>query len=296
MQGAIERLRRYLPVTLAGVLSASLLLLFFLPLVALFEDVPGGWSAIATEARDPAFTSSLGFTAFASLLAVVLALAGGVPLGYLLARRSFPGKSWIRSLATLPIVLPHLIAGLAIFLLFDPYAPFSEAISASLHTPWPPPGFPVFDTIWGVVLVMVYVSAPYLILSSEIAFRAVDERVVEAARSLGAPPSEVMATVTLPLALRGIISGALLAWARAVSEIGGLLIIAYTVYGNASTPYNGPATQPLSVLIYSYWPDQAAAAEAASCVLVLLAFVIFLSIRVLEGEKGILGLRGVVAP
>lgn len=285
----LRRAWRAAPLALSAVLSASLLLLFFLPLVALFDAVPGGWGAILQEAGQPEFDASLGFTAYASLLAVLISIIGGVPLGYLLARKAFPGKNLLRSLATVPIVLPHLIAGLAIFLLFAPFTPLSSSIRSTFHVAWPPTWFPVFDTIWGVVLVMVYVSAPYLIIASEIAFRTVDEQVVEAARSLGATPSEVVASITLPLAARGLVAGALLAWARAVSEIGGLLIIAYTVYGYSQTPYNGTATQPVSVLIYALYQNQLGQAEAAACVLVLVAFVVFLGVRLLERGGYLLG-------
>lgn len=270
------------PQVLAGAAGALLLLLFVAPLVALFAAVPGGTGTLASEARDPTFDTSLAFTAYASLIALAITVMLGLPLGYALARWRFPGKVLVESIVTLPLIIPHLIGGLAIFLLFDPYSPAGEALAAFFHGPWPPPWFPVVDTIWGVVLVMTYVSAPYLVQASAIAFRSLDARVVEATRSLGATPAEVFASVTLPLAARGIVAGLLLAWARAISEIGGLLIVAYSVYGISSTPYNGPATQPISIFIFELFPDQIGSAEAAASILVLLGFGIFLVVRILE--------------
>jgi ABC-type sulfate transport system permease component len=132
-----------------------------------------------------------------------------------------------------------------------------------------------------VVLVMVYVSAPYTVLASQLAFRAVDPRLVEAARSLGAPPSRVFWSVSLPLAARGIAAGGLLTWARSVSEIGGFLILAATVY--PTTAYPGPVTSPVSIYIYSFYQSSNLnAAVAASSLFLFIAFAIFLGVRAAE--------------
>ena len=194
-------------------------------------------------------------------------------MGYLLARRNFPGKAIVESLIGLPVMVPHLVAGIALLLLFDPTGPIG-GLAVRL-------GVPVFDTIWGVVLVMVYVSAPYTVLASDLAFRGVDPAVQEAARCLGASPTEGFLTVTLPLATRGIIAGGLLTWARSVSEIGGFLILAYTVY--PAGPYSGPATNTISVYIYSlYQVGDLPGAAATASLFVLLAFGLFVAVRLLE--------------
>ena len=117
-------------------------------------------------------------------------------------------------------------------------------------------------------------------LTSQLAFRSVDEEVLEAARSLGAGPGEAFATVTLPAAARGILTGALLMWARGVSEVGGFLILAYAVY--PSPPWNGPVTDTASVWIYNYWGIDPTAAVGASALLVLVALAIFLVVRLLD--------------
>ncbi|MCI4331571.1 MAG: ABC transporter permease [Thermoplasmata archaeon] len=255
----------------AGLLSASLLALFLVPLVALVTFVPP--SAIAQVASDPAARASIAFTLYASGLALLISLFLGIPLGYLLARRSFPGHALVESAVALPVVVPHLIAGIALFLIFEP-GTFASHLAARL-------GFSVLETIWGVVLVMVYVSAPYTVLASQLAFRAVDPPLVESARSLGAPASRVFWSVSLPLAARGIAAGGLLTWARSVSEIGGFLILAATVY--PTTVYSGPVTQPLSIYIYSFYQvGNLNAAVAASSLFVLVSFVIFVAVRFAE--------------
>jgi molybdate/tungstate transport system permease protein len=253
------------------VLGGSLLLLFVLPIVALLTFAPP--SDLLDAANQSGVRAAFSFTVLASTLALVVTLGLGVPLGYLLARGTFPGRSVVEAFVTLPVVVPHLVAGLALFFLFAPTAPLGRA-AVSL-------GFPVLDTIGGVVLVMVYVSAPYTVVASQLAFRSVDERLVEAARSLGASPTEAFGRVTLPLALRGIVAGGVLSWARSVSEIGGFLIVAYTVY--PSPFYGGPVTSPASVYIYNLYQlgDTAGAASVAS-LFVLGALALFLVVRAVE--------------
>lgn len=267
------------------VLSGSLLLLFALPLVALFTYAP--LSRIVDAARNAQVGAAIDLTFYASGLAVLAALLLAVPLGYLLARRSFRGRAVVESVVALPVVVPHLLVGLGLFLLVVPGTPlfrFTEAI-----------GLPLYDTITGVVVIMVFVSAPYTVLASQLAFQAVDERVVEAARSLGAGPATAFLTVTLPLAARGIVAGLLLTWARAVSEIGGLLILAYAVYPGG--PYQGPVTATVSVYIYDLFQlGDLADAAAVSSLFLLVAFALFLTVRLWERSGWVPWRRGELAP
>jgi molybdate/tungstate transport system permease protein len=255
----------------AAVLGGSLLLLFVVPVIAILTFAPP--TEIFDAANQSGVRASFAFTALASTYALAITLVLGVPLGYLLAGRGFPGRSVVEAFVTLPVVLPHLIAGLALFFLFAPQAPLGRLAIAA--------GLPVLSTIGGVVLVMVYVSAPYTVVASQLAFRSVDARLVEAARSLGASPSVAFVRVTLPLALRGILAGGVLSWARSVSEIGGFLIVAYVVY--PSPFYNGPVTTPASVYIYNLYQisDTAGAASVAS-LFVLGALAVFLIVRAVE--------------
>ncbi|HYB63237.1 MAG TPA: ABC transporter permease [Thermoplasmata archaeon] len=259
-------------VVLQLVLAGSLLLLFVLPLYALFTYAPP--AAIEAAARDPAVRAAIWLTLFASGIAVLAAVVLAIPLGYLLARRRFPGRAVVEAVVALPVAVPHLLVGLGLFFLLIPGSPLYRFTTAV--------GFPVYDTIWGVVLVMVFVSAPYTVLASDLSFRAVDPRVLEAARSLGAGPASAFLTVSFPLALRGIVAGLLLTWARAVSEIGGILILAYTVYPGG--PYNGPVTSTISVLVYDLFQNgNLKEAAAVSSLFLLIAFALFLTVRL--GER-----------
>jgi molybdate/tungstate transport system permease protein len=264
----------------AGVLSASLVGLFVLPLIALVAYT--GWNGIFAAATNGGFRTALEFTLLASGIAVGLGLLTGVPLGYVLARYRFPGRSVIESLVLVPVVIPHLVVGIALLLLFAPGNPVGGWVASR--------GIPVFDAIWGVVLVMMYVGSSYVVLTSQLAFRSVDDDVLESARSLGATPSETFLTVTLPAAARGILTGALLMWARGVSEVGGFIILAYAVY--PSPPWNGPVTNPASVWIYNYYGIDPGLAVGAAALLVLVALALFLVIRAVDRTGVLASLRG----
>lgn len=267
------------------VLSGSLLLLFLLPIVALFTYAPPG--RILAAATNPAVTAALYLTFFASGIAVLAAVLFAIPLGYLLARRAFRGRSVVESVVALPVVVPHLLVGVGLFFLILPGSPLYRFTTAI--------GFPIYDTIWGVVLVMVFVSAPYTVLAADLSFRAVDARVLEAARSLGAGPATAFLTVTLPLAARGIVAGLLLTWARAVSEIGGILILAYAVYPGG--PYSGPVTSTLSVYVYNlFQTGDLADAAAVSSLFLLIAFVLFFLVRLGERSGWVPWHRGELLP
>jgi molybdate/tungstate transport system permease protein len=267
------------------VLSGSLLLLFLLPIYALFTYAPP--SQILAAATNPVVGEAIWLTFFASGIAVLAAVVFAIPLGYLLARRSFRGRSLVEAVVALPVVVPHLLVGLGLFFLLIPGTPLYRFTTAI--------GFPVYDTIWGVVLVMVFVSAPYTVLAADLSFRAIDSRVLEAARSLGAGPATAFLTVSFPLALRGIVAGLLLTWARAVSEIGGILILAYTVYPGG--PYNGPVTSTLSVLVYNLFQNgNLSEAAAVSSVFLLIAFVLFVLVRVGERAGWVPWRRGDLLP
>jgi molybdate/tungstate transport system permease protein len=265
---------------LGGLLSASLVGLFVLPLVALF--VYAGAGGIWEAARNVGFRISIEFTLLSSGIAVGLGLLTGVPLGYALARYRFPGRSVVSSIVLLPVAIPHLVVGLALLLLFAPSSPLGRVAVAL--------GIPIFDSIGGVVLVMLYVGASYVVLTAELAFRSVSDGAVEAARSLGASPSEAFLTVSLPSAARGILTGALLMWARGVSEVGGFLILAYAI--TPGPGWSGPPTSTASVYVFNlYGSVGLPGTTSAAALLVLVALAIFLGVRLLD-RSGFAWARG----
>ncbi|MDE1837496.1 MAG: ABC transporter permease [Euryarchaeota archaeon] len=269
--GAIGGWASILPSASVAGLAGVLVVLLLLPLFALLTSVPP--MAILRAAGSPAVEVSLGFTVLASLLALAGSVVFGLPLGYVLARRRFPGREVIESIVLLPLVLPHLIAGLALLMVFGPDAPLGRFLATL--------GIPVWDTIWGVVAVMGYVSTSYVVSASMTAFRAVDPEMVGVARTLGASRGDVFLQITLPLSLRGILGGMGLSWARSLSEIGGLLVLGYTVYPWPAGA-NQPVWNPISVLIFETYQISPPQALAMAALLLLFALSAFLGMRVLE--------------
>jgi molybdate/tungstate transport system permease protein len=268
-----------------GVLSASLLLLFILPIYALFTYAP--LSSILLNAENEQVRAALWLTFYASGISLLASALLAIPFGYILARRTFLGKAIVESLVALPVVVPHLLVGLGLFLLLVPGTPLFDFTQRL--------GIPIYDSIWGVVLVMTFVSAPYTVLASQLSFQAVDGRVIEAARSLGAGPAQAFAAVTFPIALRGIVAGLVLTWARAVSEIGGLIILAY--YVDPGGPYNGPVTTTISVYIYDlFGRGDLNDAAAVSSLFLLIAFALFLLVRIGERTGWLPWRKGELSP
>jgi len=197
---------------------ASLFLLFILgPVVGLVGA--GGARGVAALASDAELRGSLGLTAVTATIASLLGVIGGTPLAYLLARKSFRGRSLLAALMDLPIVIPHPVAGIALLLVLGRASP----IGALLYDA----GLRVASSRTGIVCAMLFVSAPLYVSAAREAFARVDARYETVARTLGDDAWRAFRRVTLPLAGRGLTAAAVVMWARAVSEFGAIVILTY---------------------------------------------------------------------
>lgn len=167
-----------------------------------------------------------------SALVAVTAVAGSLPfgiaLGWLLARRSFRCKSLVETLVNLPLVLPPVVTGYLLLIAFGRNGWLGRALENWLGLRF------VFD--WkGAALAAAIVSFPLMVRSIRLAFTSVDARLEHAARTLGAGPLDTFFTVSLPLALHGIIAGCVLAFARSMGEFGATILIAGNIPGETRT-------------------------------------------------------------
>jgi len=236
-----------------GVASAGLVLFLVAPIVSIVVGTPPVefWRTLF----DTEVVRSLWLTFAASLIAVGLVCLGGIPLAYLLARREFPGKRLVQSLINLPIIIPHTAAGVALLMVFGRRGLFGEALA--------PLGLVFTDSLAGIVVAMAFVSLPYLVNMSQEAFAMVDEELELVALTDGASPWQSFLYVSLPLAWRGVTGGALMMWARGVSEFGAVVILAYH-----------PKIVP--VLVYERFAGFGlAAAQPVAMLLVLIAMIVF---------------------
>ena len=199
-------------------IAAGVALMFLAgPLVKLVvTSTPHGLAASFT---DPAVLSAIGLSVVAATWATVLGAIVGLPLGFVLARREFTGKPLIEGLVDLPIVIPHPIAGIALLFVFGRRFFVGRAFSIF--------GIHFAGAVPGIVIAMLFVSAPFLINAARDGFRAVDPRLEGVARTLGRGPWRVFFGVTVPLARGSLVSGAVMMWARALSEFGAVVVLAY---------------------------------------------------------------------
>ena len=168
------------------------------------------------------------FTVRVSVLSVILILPWGVGLAWLLARRQWPGKSIVETIVTLPLVMPPVAVGLLLLKLFSRNAPLGRFFERFFNVE-------IVFTWRAVVIAMSVMSLPLLVRAARVAFEEINPRLEQVAGTLGAGPWRVFFTVTLPLAARGIIAGAILAFARALGEFGATILVAGNIPGKTST-------------------------------------------------------------
>ena len=228
-------------------LAATLALLTLTPLAALlFGASPADVLSAATDADVVlAVATSLACAAIATMLALVL----GGAAGYVLARRLVRGRGAIEALLDLPVVVPHPIIGIGLLLVLAR----GRLLGAALEGRF---GVAIASAAPGIVLCMLVVSAPFVVKAALEGFRAVPMSTVNVAATLGAPPWRRFLTIELPLAWPQIRAGAVLAWARAVSEFGSVVVFAYyprtapvLIWDRFSSHGMGAALAPASLLM-----------------------------------------------
>ena len=175
------------------------------------------------------------FTVLMAVLATALVLPPAIAAGWLLARRRFPGKTLVETLVSLPLVLPPVATGLLLLWLFGRRSPVGRALDAA--------GIEVVFTWKAVVIAMMVISFPLVARSVRAGIEQVDRRFEDIAATLGAGSFRVVRTITLPLAARGIIAGAILGFSRALGEFGATIMVAGAIPGR---------TQTLAVGIYTF--------------------------------------------
>lgn len=234
---------------------------FVLPFLGLLWRMPWGRAGevlSSTVARDALWVSLQ-----TSVIAAALSLLLGLPLAWVLAQTRFPGRSIVRALSTLSMVLPPVVGGVALFFSFGRRGLFGQYLDQwfGLRLPF---------TTAGVVVAQVFVAMPFLVLTIEAALHQVDPRCAEAGATLGGSPWYVFRRVTLPAVRPAVIAGVVLAWARALGEFGATITFA----GN----YPG-RTQTLPLATYLALESDPDAALVLSLVLIVVSFVVLMGLR-----------------
>ncbi|MDP3890551.1 molybdate ABC transporter permease subunit [Nocardioides sp.] len=241
-----------------AVLATGFLLV---PLVSLVVRTP--WSDLPAYLTDPAVAGALWISLVTAVLAMTVCTVLGLPLAWLLARIDFPGKGLLRALVTVPLVLPPVVAGVALLSAFGRTgtlgAPLRELFGLSL--PY---------TTTAVVMAHVFVALPFFVIAVEGALRSSSSGYDAAAASLGATRWTTFRRITVPLALPGIAAGVVLGFARSLGEFGATITFA----GN----YPG-VTQTMPTLIYQELQADQEAARVLSLVMLILSITVLAGLR-----------------
>jgi molybdate transport system permease protein len=206
-----------------GALGAAV---FVLPLVALVVKAP--WSAVGDVFGSEPARDALVLSLVTSLIAAAISIVLGVPLAWVLARSSLPGRRFVRAICTLSMVLPPVVAGVALFLALG-----RRGLLGGVLDDWFGVTLP-FSTP-AVVLAQVFVAMPFLVLTVEAAIEQLDIRYEDAARTLGGSEWYVFRKVVLPSVRPALVAGAVLTWARALGEFGATITFAGSLPGVTRT-------------------------------------------------------------
>jgi len=235
-----------------ALLGTFLVLYILLPLAVIIGKQLLDWEMIINVLHDDLVLEALRNSLLTSTATMLISLFFGVPLGYILARKDFVGKSFVQAVVDVPIVIPHSVVGIMLLVTFSNK---------------------ILDSYLGIIMAMLFVSAPFTINAARDGFLAVDEKLEHVARTLGAGRLKVFLTISLPIAMPFILSGAIMTWARAISEVGAILIVAYY-----------PKTA--QVLVMEYFNNYGLrASRPISVILVLLSLSIFVVLRWIVGRS-----------
>ena len=249
------------PALVVAIAIIGLLFFFVAPLAALLQRAPWGdvWSILTTpEVRD-----ALRLSLECSLAATALSMLFGLPIAWLLARTEFRGKAVVRACAVLPMVLPPVVAGVALLRALG-----RKGLVGQYLYQWFDITFPF--TTKGVIIAETFVAMPFLIITVEAALRSLDTRYEDAAATLGASPGFRMRHVVLPLLRPQLVAGAVLAWARALGEFGATITFAGNLQGR---------TQTLPLAVFEARQTDPGAAIVISLLLVAVSVGVLVAMR-----------------
>jgi molybdate transport system permease protein len=242
-------------------LAAVAVVLFTLPLVGLILRVP--WSDLPSLLTSDIALDALRLSLISSVAATAISLVIGVPLAWVLARVEFRGRSAVRALVTLPLVLPPVVAGAALLFALGRTGIVGEPLYEAT-------GIVLPFSLWGVIIATTFVALPFTVITVEGALSSLDPKYEAAAASLGAKPWTVMRRVTIPMIAPSLAAGLILTWARAFGEFGATVTFAGNLAGRTRT-------MPLAVFVAL--ESDRAAAVALSLVMVVISLVVLVALR-----------------
>jgi len=243
--------------------ALGFIIIFFLSIPILKMFVGVGSAKLMETIQDGEVIDSILLTMKVSAWAMVFVLFTGLPLAYIIARYNFYGRSLLESIVDIPIMIPHTAAGIALL------TTFGDTMLGDFFKFF---GIEFVGTEYGIMIAMMFLSAPFLINSAKDGFRKVDVKLEKVARTLGANPISVFFRITIPNAKKDIINGALMMWSRGLGEFGAVVILVYH-----------PMTTP--VLIFDRFNSYGLSFSApVAAVIIGFSVVVFLIVRFITGR------------
>lgn len=240
-----------------GVATTWLSIIVLLPLAAIvWQSAGGGWQAFWTAVTSNAAIESFKVTLTVSFAVAVINLFFGLLVAWVLTRDDFPGKRLVDAVIDLPFALPTIVASLVMLALYGPNSPV---------------GIHVQHTKWGIGVALLFVTLPFVVRSVQPVLLELDREVEEAAASLGANNRTIFTLVIIPALLPSLLSGAGLAFSRAIGEYGSVVLIGGAVPGETEV-----SSQWIRTLIEN---DDRTGAAAISIVLLVISFVVLFILR-----------------
>jgi molybdate transport system permease protein len=254
----VSRPRTPAPLLVPAALAVAFLVL---PLAGLLIRAP--WTRLGTLLAGPGVGEALRLSLVSATAATVISLLLGVPLAWVLARSRARGRNVLRALVTVPLVLPPVVGGVALFLVLGRRGIIGTWLYDSF-------GVTIPFTTAAVIIAETFVAMPFLVVSVEGALRAADSRFEDVAATLGASRWTTFRRVTLPLVAPGVAAGAVLCWARALGEFGATITFAGNFPGT---------TQTMPLAVYLALQRDPEAAIALSLVLLVVSLATLLLLR-----------------
>lgn len=243
------------------ILAVLGVVIFALPLIGLLGRTP--WADLGELLTNEVVTDALRLSVVTSLSATAVSVVVGVPLAVLLARVEFPGRTLVRGLVLLPLVLPPVVGGAALLFALGRRGVVGEPLYEAT-------GLVLPFSIWGAILAATLVAMPFLVITVESALRNLDKRYEGAAASLGASRWTVMRRVTFPMIGPSLLAGAVLTWARAFGEFGATVTFAGNLQGR---------TQTLPLAVFVALETDRNVAVAISLLMVVISLAVLVALR-----------------
>jgi molybdate transport system permease protein len=253
-------------IIIVGLIVLTYFLFVAIPILAVFLKIEP--NQVSAQLRNAGIIEAIKLSLITSGAATLIAFVLAVPSAYFMVTRNFPGKAILDTLMDLPIVLPPAVAGVALLYTFAPKGLLGPIFSR--------PGFIIPGSTIAVVIAETFVASPFLFRSAKVGFENMDKDIINSAKMLTGSRLKVFFTITLPLAIRAIISGTMMTWTRAMGEFGATLMFAGNIAG---------ITQTMPLAIYNFLYYDPLAGIMLSIILIIISFSILIIVKLLEQKR-----------